>query len=58
VDESSHGDLKRAAAEMELLLFGASDRGDDVLAQKLGAAAEPLTAYLLARLAREPVRLH
>jgi hypothetical protein len=58
VDENSQREVSRAAAELELLLFGAARDADDALGRKLLAAAEPLTAYVLARLAREPVVLH
>ncbi len=44
--------------ELELLLFRYADPDGETLARKLLAADPDFTAYLVARLVREPVPLH
>jgi hypothetical protein len=52
-----HPELSDSLADLELLVFGCTS-DDDSLVQKFLAADAAFTAYVVARLAREPVILH
>jgi hypothetical protein len=57
VDVQIQREFAESLADLELLVFG-STKDDDSLGQKFLAADATFTAYVVARLAREPVVLH